>query len=434
MGYPVISTWCKAINKGYFQVWNGLISERVGYFIKPSEYNLMGHLDQKHKGIRSAKSSTNSSTPGPMAEPPHSPLYDKTNMVFKTMVDIEGQLFTDQTGQLPVVTSNRGNNYIVIFYTVNAHHIKSYPIKSCHRTELLHVYNNVYAYLRMQGYRPQLQKLDNESSHNVETFITDKNHFVAMRAGTAKSYRLSNWCKYLEQTGITLSMMCPCTQNSNLSAHKALEGMFLFDAMPMAPIGTECMIHTKLVHRHIWGYHVIKALYFAPALNHYRCIKAVTDTGAVCITDTYTFLHHTLTTPTISNPDRITKEMKHLEHTINGHIPTQQAITPIRNLIIGTDLAPDVPSVVHTKQQMTTYHAPAQCKQKHTNHTQPPPLHQQTYLEPIPTLFPLNHMNGNWAQTSFHCSIYLIPIVLTGMSYHCISDYLTALAPLLCSH
>ncbi|KAL7480382.1 LOW QUALITY PROTEIN: hypothetical protein ACHAW6_006077 [Cyclotella cf. meneghiniana] len=33
MGYLVISTWCKGINKGYFQGWNGLTSDRVQKFI-----------------------------------------------------------------------------------------------------------------------------------------------------------------------------------------------------------------------------------------------------------------------------------------------------------------------------------------------------------------------------------------------------------------
>ncbi|KAL7484652.1 hypothetical protein ACHAW6_010287 [Cyclotella cf. meneghiniana] len=47
MGYPVVSTWCKAIDKDYFRGWNGLISKRVLHFIKPSEHNLMGHLDQR---------------------------------------------------------------------------------------------------------------------------------------------------------------------------------------------------------------------------------------------------------------------------------------------------------------------------------------------------------------------------------------------------
>ncbi|KAL7482665.1 hypothetical protein ACHAW6_012248, partial [Cyclotella cf. meneghiniana] len=218
MGYPALATWCKAIDKGYFRGWNGLTSKRVCRFIEPSEFHAMGHLDQWRQGIRSTKAATATISLDPMETPPQLALNEKTNMVFMTMVDIQGQLFINQTGRFPI-TSNRGNNYIVIFYTADANHIKSYPIKSCHRTELLQAYNDVYAYLHVFGYQPQLYKLDNKSSHNVETFITEnnaslytppeihqtkiaeqaihtwKNHFVAMHAGAAKSYRLSNWYK-----------------------------------------------------------------------------------------------------------------------------------------------------------------------------------------------------------------------------------------------
>ncbi|KAL7477314.1 hypothetical protein ACHAW6_003125 [Cyclotella cf. meneghiniana] len=74
-----------------------------------SPSDLLEDLDQKHQSIRPTKSSSDSTTLDPMTEP------------------------------------HRGNNCIVIFYTVNANHIKSYLIKSCHRMELLCAYNDMYA-------------------------------------------------------------------------------------------------------------------------------------------------------------------------------------------------------------------------------------------------------------------------------------------------
>ncbi|KAL7474035.1 hypothetical protein ACHAW6_000034 [Cyclotella cf. meneghiniana] len=162
----------------------------------------MGHLDQKDKGIRSTKSSTNISTPDPMAAPPQETLNDKTNMVFMTMAVIEGQLFTDQTGLFPsmLITSN---------HTQSSQDTEQNSL--CTTT-----YTRTYTFVD----HPQLHKLDNESSHNFETFITKnnaifqytapdinqtnivkhaictwKNNFVAMHAGTAKSVCLSNWAK-----------------------------------------------------------------------------------------------------------------------------------------------------------------------------------------------------------------------------------------------
>ena len=66
---------------------------------------------------------------------------------------------------------------------------------------------------------------------------------------------------------------------SKLSAFEAMEGMYSFDATPMAPVGTETLIHLKPIRRQSWGYHAMKGWYFAPALKHYRVIKTVTDTG-----------------------------------------------------------------------------------------------------------------------------------------------------------
>ncbi|KAL7475994.1 hypothetical protein ACHAW6_007122, partial [Cyclotella cf. meneghiniana] len=87
---------------------------------------------------------------------------------------------------------------------------------------LITAYNDVYRYLRIRGYRPKLHRLDNETSQDVENFISEqnavhqytppdihrtniaermirtwKNHMCAIRAGTPKTYRLSNWCKDL---------------------------------------------------------------------------------------------------------------------------------------------------------------------------------------------------------------------------------------------
>eukprot|EP00804_Cyclotella_cryptica_P020487 CCRYP_019795-RA/>CCRYP_019795-RA protein AED:0.41 eAED:0.41 QI:0/-1/0/1/-1/1/1/0/277 len=152
MGYPVLSTWIKAIDLGYFRGWRGLTSNRVRQFIKPSATSTLGHMDQTRAGIRSTKAArihpACCSSPHNTMEPPQqAPNNDKTNMVFLTIAKVDGQLFTDQTGRFPV-TSSRGNNYIVIFYIVDANYIKSYPIKSRHRTELIKAYDDVYNFLR----------------------------------------------------------------------------------------------------------------------------------------------------------------------------------------------------------------------------------------------------------------------------------------------
>jgi hypothetical protein len=58
-------------------------------------------------------------------------------------------------------------------------------------------------------------------------------------------------------------------QNSLLLAHKALEGSFSLDAAPMAPLGTEVLIHMKVNCWCMWSYHASKAWYLSHATNHF---------------------------------------------------------------------------------------------------------------------------------------------------------------------
>jgi hypothetical protein len=371
MGYPVISTWCKAIDAGYFRGWPSLTSKRARRFIKVVEETEMGHMDQRRTGIRSTRATTKE--PDSMEPVPQTPTNDRSHEVYMTITDMDGKLYSDQTGRFPI-TSNRGNCYVVIFFAADGNYIKSYPVKSRHRTQLLKAYEEVYAFLRIRGYRPKLHKLDNETSRDVEDFIAEqqasiqytpadmhrtniaeravrtwKNHFTATRAGTAPSFKMANWCKMTEQTDITLNMMRPCTLNPKLSAFEAMEGMYSFDATPMAPIGTEMLMHLKPIRRNTWAYHALKTWYFAPALKHYRVVKGVTEAGAVRLTDTWKFNHHSIKTPAISQIDRIVKATRHLATTIQGanDAPPDElaAIEQLRALIANNSEPPAPPPI-----------------------------------------------------------------------------------------
>lgn len=54
-GYPVKSTWLKAIDKNYYLSWPGLNSDRVRKYLTKSEHTIMGHLHLIRQGIRSTK-------------------------------------------------------------------------------------------------------------------------------------------------------------------------------------------------------------------------------------------------------------------------------------------------------------------------------------------------------------------------------------------
>jgi hypothetical protein len=155
------------------------------------------------------------------------------------------------------------------------------------------VYQLVYAYLTARGFKPQLHKIDNKMSHNIETFICKenthlqytppnihrtnlaeqeicmrKNHFLSGIAGLLKTFPIANWCHLTNQTDFTLNMLQLCHQNLAFLAFKALEGYYSFDATPMAPLDTKVLAHHKPNQQLSCGFHTLNAWYISPSLQH----------------------------------------------------------------------------------------------------------------------------------------------------------------------
>ena len=163
-------------------------------------------------------------------------------------------------------------------------------------------------FITKQQAKVQYTPVDMHRTNIAEQCIrTWKNHFTSMRVGALPYFRMANWCRMIDQCDITLNMMRLCTLNPCLSAFEAMEGMFSFDATPMASVGTEMLIHLKPVRRHSWGYHALKAWFIGPSLKHYHVIKGVTKSGAVRLSDTFKSKYHSLTTPTVAPLERVIK-------------------------------------------------------------------------------------------------------------------------------
>jgi hypothetical protein len=374
---PVKSTLIKAIDRGYFKGFPGLTSKRVQWHITINDATKKGHLDQTRQGQRSTSRNNPSTTiiatnSDDNDDIPTTPTdVGLTNLVFMITHTITGKVFTDQTGRFPI-TSNRGNAYLVTFYVYDANFIASVPIKNRTKEELLHAYQLTYKYLTSRGFKPQLHKMDNKTSKDVEDFIasqntdlqytppdmhrtnsaecairTWKNHFSAGLASLPKAFPIANWCRLTNQCDYTINMLRPCRQNPLLSAFEAMEGSFSFDATPMAPPGTEVLIHLKPTRRKSWAFYASNGWYIGPSLKHYRCIQAImADTGGERITDTFRFKHHAMPVPIITPTDCIIAATQSLTAAIAGVTeapPTElQAIENLRLLLLGETPPPPV--------------------------------------------------------------------------------------------
>jgi hypothetical protein len=221
-------------------------------------------------------------------------------------------------------------------------------------------------------------QVDNETSHDFKAFIAAdqvkiqytpnpakcavrmwKNHFTAGIAGIPSLFLIANWCQLTPQNDMTLNMMRPCCLNPLLSAHKAMEGLFLFDATPLALLGTKVLVHLKPTCRKSWGYHAAKAWYLSHATNHYQCIRVIMrDTRGKRITDTFHFQHHSLPVPHIMVTDCILQATEHLADAITGvqEAPPNKlvAITSLRALLLDKELPPEPVEAPVAQNPVTT--------------------------------------------------------------------------------
>jgi hypothetical protein len=206
--------------------------------------------------------------------------------------------------------------------------------------------------------------MDNETSKDVEEFInsqhttlqytppdihrtnsaerairTWKNHFSTGIVSLPKSFPITNWCRCTNQCDTMINMLHPCHQNPLLSSFKAMEGLFSFNATPMAPPG-EVLVHLKPTRCKSWAFHASNRWYIRPSLKHYHCIRAIMEgTKGKCLTDTFRSKHNAMPVPSITPTNRIITATRALTAAITGvqELPPDklQAIATLRHLLLG---------------------------------------------------------------------------------------------------
>ena len=120
-----------------------------------------------------------------------------------------------------------------------------------------------------------------------------------------------------------------------------MEGEYHFHATPIAPPGSEMMIHEKTGRRRTFGMNAQKAWYLGPCLQHYRTFRGVLPTtGGEQLSDTVKFRHHAIAIPQLTPADRILEAARNLDDAIRQQ-PKQApldeitAIELLREILLG---------------------------------------------------------------------------------------------------
>ena len=108
-GYPVKSTWLKAVNAGNFMGWPMLTVANVKKYYPEKNETPKGHLNQVRKDTRSTK-------PSPFKEADPAALRGKKERdVYMKVYNVRETIFSNQTGQFPK-RSMRRNKYILVSF------------------------------------------------------------------------------------------------------------------------------------------------------------------------------------------------------------------------------------------------------------------------------------------------------------------------------
>jgi hypothetical protein len=287
---PVKSTWIAAIKNGHFTSWTGLTEHVVEKHLCKSILTTKGHLNQQRQHARSTKVKE----PKVIMEEKDLDQGIKTHYVYAATIDA-GQIYTDQTGRFPVVSS-KGNKYIMILYDYDSNAIMAQPIKDRTALELLRAFQVMEHKLVACGLKPKLMKLDNEASKLLKTYLHQqditfqlvppyshrrnaaersirsfKDHLIAGLCSTDKSFPMNLWDRLLPQAVITLNMLRKSRINTKLSASTHIDGQYDFNRAPMSPPGTRIIAHETPSRRRPWEPHGQDGWYIGPSLEHYRC-------------------------------------------------------------------------------------------------------------------------------------------------------------------
>ncbi len=167
-GYPVKSTWMRAIRAGNYVGWPMLAEQNVSKYYPELDKTLKGHMNQARNNVQSTKVKQ---APLELAEYPEM-RGKKVQDIYISTYEVRKTTFSNQTGQFPT-RSKSGNKYIMIMVEIDSSAILVEPMKSQKDAEMIQAYNALLLHLQQAGIFPKKHVMDNKVSENMKNHIKD---------------------------------------------------------------------------------------------------------------------------------------------------------------------------------------------------------------------------------------------------------------------
>eukprot|EP00804_Cyclotella_cryptica_P009107 CCRYP_003191-RB/>CCRYP_003191-RB protein AED:0.38 eAED:0.33 QI:0/-1/0/1/-1/1/1/0/471 len=355
-GYPVKSTWTKAIKASNFHGWPLLTAKHVLKYYPETVKTPKGHLNQTRKNVCSTKPKH------PFEELHSTKLHGKKERnIYTKVYDTRETTFTDQTGKFPT-RSQAGNQYVMIMVKIDSSTILVEPLKNQKDAKLNHAYTNLMLRLHRAIIQPHRHILDNEISQAMKDLIKDnyylkyelappgshccnpaevairnfKSHFLSILVGVAPNFPLQLWDKLLPQAKITLKFLRQSNAIPTISAYAHLCGPFDYNKMPLAPLGCNVQIHEKTDQRGTWTFHSIDGWYISTSPKHYHTHRChIVSSNSKRLSNTVQFQRTHITNPSLLPHNQLMAAIADLTHTTHGmgSHPARTALHELSSLV-----------------------------------------------------------------------------------------------------
>jgi hypothetical protein len=169
-GFPVKSTWLKAVKAGNYIGWPLITMNNVTKYYPETIKTPKGHLNQTKKTSK-APSRHYSLSKSPMRR-----LCGVRNSAMcsqKCTCTMSGKKNSHQTGKFPK-KSQRGNKYLMVMVEIDSNAILVEPLKIRKDSKLTRAYHVLVMRLKNAGIVPRKHVLNNEVSQAMKEVIRDK--------------------------------------------------------------------------------------------------------------------------------------------------------------------------------------------------------------------------------------------------------------------
>ena len=164
MGSPTKTTVLNAIRKNNLSTWPFFTENNIAKFLPNSIPTSLGHQYQTRKNSQSTQQPKFKTTENSFIN-----IYASINHPEMPT----GKIHSDQTGRFPIQLS-RGNKYMMVIYAYDPNAILVEPLPDRSKESILQVYQKIIQHLTRRGFKPRLQRLDNEASKLLQ-YEMDKN-------------------------------------------------------------------------------------------------------------------------------------------------------------------------------------------------------------------------------------------------------------------